>query len=328
MPEKELQYLKELLMKYTLVLGGAGFIGSNLIHEYIKQNRNVISLNREQPDNGNLDGIRDKVVSITGNLSDVELIRRIFCEYQIEEVVHLVSGLLPASTFAEYLREYDEVIIPTMKLIKAMKEKNVRKLIFLSSGGTVYGSYKESGYYNEEDPLKPINYYGLSKCSLEEHIRLEGRKGNIDYLIIRPSNPFGRFQNLYGKQGLVAVILGKYMSNQEVEIWGDGSVARDYIPIEYLCSCITRLSSMNAWNETFNIGSGNGVSVNELIKTIEEALDIKLKVRYKEARSIDSGRVVLDIGKLLSFIEVEKIDLGNAIQNYYKQILESKDDKR
>lgn len=314
-------------MKYTLILGGAGFIGSNLIHEYVRQDRKVISLNREQPDNGNLSGIRDKVVSITGSLDDAALLNRIFREYEVEEVVHLVSGLLPASSFDDYLREYDEVIIPTMKLIRNMKENNVRKLIFLSSGGTVYGSYKENGYYSEEDPLKPINYYGLSKCSLEEHIRLEGRKGNIEYLIIRASNPFGRFQNLYGKQGLVAVTLGKYLTGQEVEIWGDGSVERDYIPIEYLCRCMISLSRMNAWNETFNIGSGNGVSVNELLKTIEEALDINLKVRYKDARRVDSDKVVLNIEKLRSYIEVEKIDLGKSIQNFYRQILESENDK-
>ncbi|MBP1920719.1 NAD-dependent epimerase/dehydratase family protein [Youngiibacter multivorans] len=315
-------------MKYTLILGGAGFIGSNLIHEYVKLNRGVISFNREQPDNGNLDGIRDKVVSITGDLGDSELLRRIFREYEIEEVVHLVSSLLPASPFYDYLKEYDEVTIPTMRLMKIMQENSVRKLIFLSSGGTVYGSYKESGYYNEEDPLRPINYYGLSKCNLEEYIRFEGRKGKIDYLILRASNPFGRFQNLYGKQGLVAVILGKYLSNQEVEIWGDGTVARDYIPIGYLCRSIISLSSMNAWNETFNIGSGVGVSVNEIIKTIEDALDIRLKVRYKEARSIDSDRVVLNIDKLKSFIDVEKIDLGKSILDFYKYIRECENDKR
>jgi UDP-glucose 4-epimerase len=315
-------------MEYTLILGGAGFIGSNLIHEYVKLNRGVISFNREQPDNGNLDGIRDKVVSITGDLGDSELLRRIFREYEIEEVVHLVSSLLPASPFYDYLKEYDEVTIPTMRLMKIMQENSVRKLIFLSSGGTVYGSYKESGYYNEEDPLRPINYYGLSKCNLEEYIRFEGRKGKIDYLILRASNPFGRFQNLYGKQGLVAVILGKYLRNQEVEIWGDGTVARDYIPIGYLCRSIISLSSRNVWNETFNIGSGVGVSVNEIIKTIEDALDINLKVRYKEARSIDSDRVVLNIDKLKSFIDVEKIDLGKSIIDFYNYILECENDKR
>ena len=315
-------------MEYTLILGGAGFIGSNLIHEYVHMGRRVISFNRAQPDNGNLDGIRDKVISIDGDLRDTVLLERIFREHEILEVIHLVSGLLPASSFEAYLREYDEVIIPTMKLISLMQEMNVRKLVFLSSGGTVYGSYKESGCYNEGDSLRPINYYGLSKCTIEDYIRLEGRKGRIDYLIIRPSNPFGRFQNLYGRQGLVAVILGKLLSNQEVEIWGNGSVTRDYIPIDYLCRCITRLSEMGAWNETFNIGSGTGVSVNELIETMERALNIKLKVTYKDARSIDSDRVVLDIEKLRSYMKIDIPDLGKSIKDFYNQILESEHDKR
>lgn len=315
-------------MEYTLILGGAGFIGSNLIHEYVRSGRNVISYNREQPDNGNLKGIRDKVVEIDGDLKDIKLIESIFRKYRITEVIHLVSGLLPASSMESYLKEYDEVIMPTMRLIRLMENMDVRKLIFLSSGGTVYGNYKEDGNYIEDDPLRPINYYGLSKCILEEHIRLEGRKGRIEYLIIRPSNPFGRFQNLYGKQGLIAVILGKHIKNQEVEVWGDGSVTRDYIPVGFLCRSIRELSSRDIWNETFNVGSGIGVSINELIGIIEEALDIRLKVRYKEARSIDSDRVVLDTKKLSSFIEIEKQDLGKSIKDFYNQILESENDER
>jgi len=315
-------------MEYTLILGGAGFIGSNLIHEYVRMGKRVISFNRAQPDNGNLDGIRDKVVSIDGDLRDTELMERIFREYEIGEVIHLVSGLLPASSMESYLKEYDEVIMPTMRLIRLMENMNVRKLIFLSSGGTVYGNYKEDGNYSEDDPLRPINYYGLSKYILEEHIRLEGRKGRIEYLIIRPSNPFGRFQNLYGKQGLIAVILGKYLKNQEVEVWGDGSVTRDYIPVGFLCRSISELCNKGVWNETFNIGSGIGVSINELIGIIEGALGIRLKVRYKEARSIDSDRVVLDTKKLSSFIETESKDLERSIKDYYNSILESENDKR
>lgn len=314
-------------MEYTLILGGAGFIGSNLIHEYVKSGRNVISYNREQPDNGNLNGIRDKVIEIDGDLKDIKLIESIFDDYRIKEVIHLVSGLLPASSMESYFKEFEEVILPTMRLIRLMENMDVRRLIFLSSGGTVYGNYKEDGNYSEDDPLRPINYYGLSKCVLEEHIRLEGRKGRIEYLIIRPSNPFGRFQNLYGKQGLIAVILGKHIKNQELEIWGDGSVTRDYIPVDYLCRSIMELSSKGVWNEVFNIGSGIGVSINELIGIIEEALDIRLKVRYKEARSIDSDRVVLDNKKLSSFIKTERQDLGRSIKDYYNSILESGNDE-
>lgn len=315
-------------MKYTLVLGGAGFIGANLVREYILQGKNVIILDLFNNDNSNkLIDIIDQVIIINGNLSDTNLLKDLFFKYEIEEVVHLISSLIPSSTLDEFVFEHSNVILPTIKLIEIMINNNVSKLIYLSSGGTVYGNYKEDGYYNEDDSLRPINYYGLSKYNLEEIIKFEGRKGNINYLILRPSNPFGKFQNIHGKQGLIAVILGKMINGQEIEIWGDGHSIRDYIPIEYLGQCISKLSNLNEKNETYNIGSGIGFTVNEIIEMIEKALNVKLKKIYKESRNVDTGKMILNIDKMKNVIDVEEIDFSNSIRNFYNFLLEHKDGK-
>ena len=316
-------------MKYTLILGGCGFIGANLVHEYIRHDKNVIILDLINEEKiGKLSDIIDSLTIINGSLNDENILKDIFSNYEIEEVVHLISSLIPSSTLDDFKLEQSNVVIPTINLIKIMIENNVRKFIYLSSGGTVYGNYKGNGFYEEEDLLKPINYYGLSKCNLEEIIEFEGRKGNIDYLILRPSNPFGKYQNILGKQGLIAVILGKMINGQEIEVWGDGHSVRDYIPVENLTQYIMQLSNLKVMNETYNIGSGVGFYINKIIEMIEENLNVKLKKIYKDARNVDTDKLVLNIDKLKNAIEVEEIDFNNSISNFYNYLLEDKDAKR
>lgn len=315
-------------MKYTLILGGGGFIGVNLVLEYLNHGKKVIVFNRFQGSKSKqLEAISDQIIIINSSISDINLLNEVFSKYKIEEVVHLISRLIPSSSVEDLAKEHEEVTIPTIKLIEIMVNHSVRKLVYISSGGTVYGNYKENGYYSEEDLLKPINYYGLSKYNLEEIIKLESRKGSIDYLILRPSNPFGKFQNIYGKQGLIAVTMGKLINKQEIEIWGDGHSVRDYIPVEKLCQCIIRLSNLNEKNETYNIGSGIGYSINEIIEMIENTLHVKLEKKYKKARKVDSSKIILNIDKMKNNIEIESIDMRKSIINYYNFLLEEDNGK-
>lgn len=310
-------------MEYTLILGGGGFIGSNLVQEFIKQDKKVIVFSKfNDYQNKKFSELTEKVVYITGSLSETTLIKEVFSKYKISEVIHLISSLIPSSNLEDFTNEYKEVIIPTIHLIDIMANFNVRKFVYLSSGGTVYGNYKVDGYYSEEDPLRPINYYGLSKYNIEEIIKLESRKNKIDYLILRPSNPFGKFQNIYGKQGLIAVILGKLINNQVVEIWGNGQSERDYVPIQYLCRCIIKLVESGINNQTFNIGSGYGHSINEIIEIIEKTLNVKVNKTYEKPRNVDSDKMVLNIDKMKKVIDIEEIDLSESILDFYKFLLE------
>ena len=313
-------------MKYSLILNGSGFIGANLVREFVTQGKNVIVLDVFKGD-GRFDDIFDQIIIFDGRLGDINLLNDIFSQYEIEEVVHLVSSLIPSSTLEDFIFEHSNVILPTIELIEIMIKKNVRKLIYLSSGGTVYGNYKKDGNYNENDSLKPINYYGLSKCNLEEIITFEGRKGNIDYLILRPSNPFGRFQNIHGKQGLIAVVLGKLLEGEELEIWGDGHSVRDYIPVEKLCQYISEINNSNVKNEIYNVGSGIGFSINEIIELVEKTLSLKLRKNYISSRNVDSDKLILNIGKMKNVIDIEEIDFCNSIFNFYNFLLEDRNGK-
>lgn len=307
-------------MSYTLILGGAGFIGLNLTLKYIKENRKVIVFGKKNENNSEFSQFKDSVVYINGTLDDFNLLESVFLGYKINLVVHLVSTLIPSSNFENFLTEHHSVIFPTLKLLELMRKYNSKKIIFVSSGGTVYGNYKDDGYYREDDILNPINYYGLSKCYIEKLIMCRSFNENIEYLILRPSNPFGKYQNIYGKQGLISILIGKSLSGEAIEIWGDGKTIRDYIPIDYLCDIIYKLSILDLKNEIINIGSGKGHSINEIIQIMNNVLENKLSPTYKESRKVDSDKVILNIDKLRSYIDVNEINLEKSIKDYYDYI--------
>lgn len=314
-------------MKYTLIIGGAGFIGANLTRAFLKHNARVIIYSEIHDNNRNLDEINDQILVIQGKFNQVEKLAEIFKKYEIERIIHLVSGLIPSSNKEDFINEYNDVIIPTLELMKLMTKYNTKDLVYLSSGGTVYGNHKSNGVYVEIDKLEPINYYGLSKLHLEEVITFECKKNNLNYLILRPSNPFGRFQNIFGKQGLIPVVIGKVLNDEEIDIWGDGTIIRDYIPIDFLTNAIVQLSLLGFKNEVINVGSGIGYSVIDIVEMIERIACKTIKKNYLPNRSVDSDIVILNIEKLKSLMDIDKIDIEESIRNYFIHVKESFDEQ-
>lgn len=231
-------------------------------------------------------------------------------------VVNLASALLPGSSSDDFYNEIRDDMFPMMKLIDMMRDAGVGRIVFLSSGGAIYGK-NEHNESRETDVTEPMNYYGWMKGSLEEYIRIQSRIWPLRYLILRPSNPYGMFQNLYGKQGLVSVIFGKILKRQSLEIWGDGSVIRDYIHIADFCNTLTSLLLKGARNETLNVGSGAGSSVNDIIHLAQEISGQSLKVNYREARPVDSKYAVLDISMLRRIIDFHPVSLRQGMTFYW-----------
>ncbi len=309
-------------MKYTLIIGGAGFIGSNLTRAFLERNIKVIIYSEINDDNKNLEDIKDRLIIINGKLNQTEKLDSVFREYSIERVIHLVSGLIPSSNNIEFVNEYHNLVVPTFKLLELLNRYNVADFIFFSSGGTIYGNHKKNGVYIETDKLEPINYYGLSKLQLEELIKFECKNKSLNYLILRPSNPFGRFQNRFGKQGLIPVVIGKVLNNEEIDIWGDGSIIRDYIPVEILANATVELCLNGVKNEIINVGSGIGYSVNDVLRLIEKCSESSVKRNYLPNRSVDSGIVILNNDKLKSLVKFDEIDIEDSIINYFIHVRE------
>lgn len=301
-----------------LFIGGAGFIGSNLIKELLRLDSDRWGVHIVEPPFANisrLDGMNLHIYK--GYLSDFDFIKNIIESKCITTIVHLVSTMVPGSSYEDYKLEFESVIFPTVRLMQLCSQKNI-KFIYFSSGGTVYGERKTVVPFLESDAKKPISYYGLSKLTIEESVLFEHRTSGLQYLILRPSNPYGHGQYLYGKQGLIAVSLGRILSNQPITVWGDGASIRDYIYIDDLTQIFRILLEKDICNEIINIGSGIGISVNDIFDVLKEIVEENVKVEYVESRKSDVSNMILDISKLESIIPDLRItEMHEGINRFY-----------
>lgn len=307
-------------MQNILFLGGAGFIGSNLVHYFLKDNEYKVFV--FEPTFAHLDrlaDVRDNITVIRGSIGDFDLVKCIIEDYRIDILVHLVSTLVPGSTYEDFKREFENVVFPTVRIMDLCADKGV-KFIYFSSGGTVYGNSAKGEHFRETDHLSPISYYGLTKQILENNVLFENRRGKLNYLIVRPSNPFGRGQSLHGNQGFIAIAIGKILAGDPIEVWGDGSSVRDYIYIDDLADAFYKLVKRNVNNEIVNLGSGYGYSINDIINRLRNFMNFPFKINYKESRSVDVNSMVLDISKLKSLVDVKHTHLEDGIKMFYQYI--------
>jgi UDP-glucose 4-epimerase len=185
-------------------------------------------------------------------------------------------------------------VISTLHLLQAAKKAGVKKVIFFSSGGTVYGVPQRIPI-SENHPTDPICSYGIQKLAIEKYLKLFHHLYGLDYAVMRMSNPYGERQRPLASQGAVAVFLYKAMLREPIEIWGDGSVTRDYVHVSDVAGVIPVLVRYSGKHKIFNIGSGKGTSLLELIKIAETITGDSIEVRFRPARPFDVPVNILDI---------------------------------
>lgn len=307
-------------MKNLLIIGGAGFIGSSLVHKLAE--KESFSIYVVEPERANIDrlsDLKDKITMLRTDIKNLVEIHNCLKEKQIDTIIHLASTLIPSSTLYAYQNELTDMIIPTYNIIKMASELKV-KFVYFSSGGTIYGN-KDTGIFKETDTLSPISYYGLSKLMVEQAILFEKRTSGLQYLILRPSNPYGPGQNLYSRQGLIAVSLGKILNNEPIEVYGDGTIIRDYIFIDDLSEIVFRLLTKGVEGQILNIGSGVGHSINEVIECLKCFFpDKAVNVLFKEARRSDVSAMILDTQKLFMFSPYTPLPLKEGIEKFITYI--------
>lgn len=301
-----------------LFIGGAGFIGSALIKNIIKRHKDA-DISVIEPSFANVSRLEGLNVSIfRSELNNFDFIESIIRKRKIDTIVHLVSTLVPGSGYDDYTREIQNVSFPTLKLTQLCSELGI-KFVYFSSGGTIYGNRIEPIPFKENDQKEPISYYGLTKLMIENNILFEHRTRGLKYLIIRPSNPYGHGQALNGKQGIIAVALGKILSGESIEIWGDGTSIRDYIYIDDLGRIFCQLLENNVINTEVNIGSGKGYSVNDIIAELEAVVSEPVKVEYKPARSADVSTMILSTDRLSKYVDFKLTSLEEGLRLFYKE---------
>lgn len=300
-----------------LFIGGAGFIGSSLVKQFLTNEKyNVFVVEPEFANVSRLDGLNVKIYrEALGNIDKVE---KILIGNKIGIVVHLVSTLIPGSGYDDFNNEFKNMIFPSIKLMEICAKENI-KFVYFSSGGTIYGNRSTMLPFVETDEMAPISYYGWSKQMMENSILFKNRTEKLKYLIVRPSNPYGHGQNLYGKQGLVAVAIGKILEDKPVEVWGDGSAIRDYIYIDDLAKVFYQLIDKEICNETVNLGSGRGYSVNDVLAFLKIITKKDFKIVYENARPMDVSNMVLDTDKMQRLAQVELTPMLNGISTFYNE---------
>jgi len=276
-----------------LVLGGRGFIGSHLVDALLARGVQVRCFDRPhvQPissshlSDPNFELYEGDFVSESDVASSLD-----GCDI----CFHLVSTTLPKSSNADPVFDVDSNVIGTVRLLDQAVRLGVKKVVFVSSGGTVYGIPAQVPI-EETHPTDPVSSYGITKLSIEKYLHLYNVLHGLDYTILRLANPFGERQRVNASQGAVAVFLGQVLRGETVEIWGDGSVVRDYIHIADVIEALMAAADSNPSERVFNIGSGRGHSLNELLDAIENVTGQRADRRYLPGRPFDVPTSVLSI---------------------------------
>ena len=297
----------------VLIIGGSGFIGRHTVHRLNSAHIPTVVYDRHA------DPLKSSSICtfIRGIISDSQLINQTIRDHQITHVVHTVSTTGPASSNKNKVFDVESNIVPILNLLKSCVRNNVQRFFFLSSGGTVYG-VPNSLPISENHPKNPLCSYGVTKLAIEKYIKLYKHLYDLDYTIIRPSNPYGPGQNHSSGQGLIAAIVHKMHTNEVLEVWGDGSNVRDYFHVNDLSDLLLKSLSSSVTG-TFNAGSSVGTSINGLIDTIALIGGLTPNIKYCEPRKLDVPSIVLDCNSAKeSFAWHPSISLECGIEDYIR----------
>ncbi|MDE5802948.1 MAG: NAD-dependent epimerase/dehydratase family protein [Lachnospiraceae bacterium] len=302
-----------------LILGAAGFIGTNLTLRLCREQKKLVLFEQrgaqykeivlELAKAGNIEFAEG---SFTEYKSD-DWMEQLPCLKEIDTVYHLISTTCPTNSNRNMAVEMEENLISTIRFLDACVSAGIPKVVFLSSGGTVYGK-KHTGLCREEEEAFPITVYGMQKLSIEKALYLYRQMYGMDYRIIRLANPYGPYQKPNGIQGAVTTFTWRAIHKEPIQVYGDGSVVRDYIYIDDAIDGIVRIAECQGKHRLYNLGSGRGHSIKEVIEMIAEVLGELPEVRYQAGRPVDVPVNVLDISRFeQDFGKLKAIELKEGI---------------
>lgn len=287
-----------------VVVGGAGFIGTNLAIKLSKiVGNNLIIVDKTE---SYFDNLKSLKLNNTHYLVDPLNMDSNFDFLNDQDIVyHLVSTNMPSNSNINITNDLYNNVLYSSKLFEKCVKMGVKKIVFLSSGGTVYGRTLQIPIV-EDCNTNPISSYGLQKLTIEKLLYLYNYLYGIKYSIIRLSNPYGPYQRPNGQLGALTTFIYKALHNQLISVYGDGSIVRDYIYIDDAIEGIIQIAN-SSYNDVFNFGSGVGVSILELLMHVEKELNVKLNIEFLPSRNVDVNINVLNIDKYISYFGKPKM---------------------
>ena len=280
-------------MKKILLIGGTGFIGSHLKRALTHQSYEITIMCRqvppcqEEPD----------VTYLLFNPDEEKDLDTILSE--CSHVIHLASATTPSTSMLKPEMEIINNLLPVSRLLERLQKYPEIHLIFISSGGAIYGNtYLD--FVKEDTVLHPLSYYGAGKAAIEAFLYAFHEQAGNRVTVVRPSNLYGEGQPLKSQFGLIPTLFNHLINDSEMQIWGDGETIRDYLYIgDFVDLCIRIIQSATDGNsyETINAGSGYGLSINQLCDLAESITEQTIQRQYVASRTVDVKRIVLDSSK-------------------------------
>ena len=277
-------------MVKCLVLGGNGFIGSHLVDSLVGQGHQVRAFDR----------FGDRLVNFTAS-ENVETFAGNFlnrsdlsdamdgCDY----VFHLVSTTTPATAENDPLIDLDSNVRMSVELFEECVEHKIKKVFFASTGGAIYGDTDHKGLLSEKVTPQPVSPYAIGKLTIEHFLRYFNRKHGLQTLTFRISNPYGERHSPANRQGVIPIFLHHIANDEPITVLGDGSMIRDYLYVKDVAELIAKTFE-NAKLPLYNLGSGLGVSINQLIETIKSVTGKTIQIDNQPKPATFVQEVVLD----------------------------------
>lgn len=273
-----------------VVFGGGGFIGSTIADQLLAEGHELRIFERPRIQPYRKFTPTERVEWMVGDLASTHDVHDALLG--MDAVMHLVSTTLPKNSNDDPVYDVQSNVVASLQLLNAMVAQNVRRLVFISSGGTVYGNPQYSPI-DEQHPTEPLVSYGITKLTIEKYLQVFHRSHGIQTVSLRVGNPYGERQRVETAQGAVGVFLHKALRGESIDIWGDGSVTRDYIHASDVASAFSKALHYTGPHRVFNISSGVGTSLNALIHMLEQSLGQPIAKRYLPGRPFDVAVSIL-----------------------------------
>jgi UDP-glucose 4-epimerase len=306
-----------------LVTGGAGFIGSHVVDKLIENGYGVIVV--DNLSSGKVENLNRNALFYEQSIEDEEMMERIFSLHRPEYVFHLAAQASVAISVREPARDAKTNIIGSLVLLEKSIKYGVKKFIFSSTGGAIYGENVKVFPTPETETPHPISPYGIAKYSIEMYLEFFAREYGLKYTVLRYANVYGPRQDPYGEAGVVAIFTERMLRGEEVHIFGDGEYVRDYVYVDDVVRA-NLLAMEKGDNEVFNIGTGRGTTVNQLFKLLKEITGYDKEPVYKPPRKGDVRKSILDYTKAKEKLGWEpKVSLEEGLKltvEYFRKTLE------
>ncbi len=305
-----------------VIFGAGGFIGQHLVRSLatIPDNQ-VIAFDRFSKYQNNLDNPFiefNNVEIVSGNFFNRDDIINVLKD--ADYVFHLISSTNPASSSKDPFIDIDTNVRASIELFELCSEYGIKKIIFPSSGGTVYGDIDHL-LIDENTSPRPRSPYGIGKITVEYYLRYFKQSTGLQYIVYRIANPYGPGQNIFGKQGVIPIFMNKFLTKEPLSIYGDGSMVRDYIYIDDLINMMVQTYMKDNVYDEYNLGSGQGHTVNELVENIEKCAGYSVQRQRLDTPSTFVHKSVLDINRFVEEFNIKpQVTLDDGIERTWQYV--------